>query len=282
MDDVELVVELRDHAFVGWAGIDVGDVVRPWLAPAAEGGALPVLAALPDEPFAVRVVAEQLVGAQRHRRIEGELAGFGLLLEDMLRHHPHRVPPHGEQRVEARVRLLQLEHHGVAVGRGDLGDVDLDGRAPTQALRVHVGLDGVDHVIGGEFDAVAPVDAAAQLHGHLGEVGVVDWLLGCQRVFPDAIDALVRIDVPERVHAELMQAVGLAAGVDRPDVEPAGVLDGAFGVLGDQRFVAWQLVDGALGVEGPAGQAGRGGQHKPSQDAHSFPPALVLLVGGER
>ena len=49
--------------------------------------------------------------------------------------------------------------------------------------------------------------------------------------------------------AELVQAGRLAAGVDRPDVEPAGVLDGAFGVLGDQRLVARQVVDRALGAD---------------------------------
>ena len=275
MDDIELMVELRNHALVGWSRIDIGDVVRPRFAPAPEGGALPVVTTFPDEPLAVRVVAVELVGSQCNRWIERELTGVGLLFEDMLRHHPHRVPAHGEQCVEAGVGFLELEHHGVAIGRSDIGDVDLHGRAPAQAVGPHMGLDRVEHVGGGELDAVAPIDAAAQLHGHLGEIGIVDGLLGGERILPDAIDAFLGIDVPEGVHPQLVEAGRLAAGVDRPYVEPASVLDGSLGILGDQRLVAREVVDGALGVELAAGQAGDDKQHEQSLDAHSFPPPLA-------
>ena len=111
-------------------------------------------------------------------------------------------------------------------------------RAAHQAVGVEVGLGGEHHVVGGELDAVAPVDAGPQLHGHLGEVVVVDRRLGGERIVPDAVEAVVGVDVPEGVHRELVQAGRLAAGVDRPDVEPAGVLDRPFRVLDDQGFVA--------------------------------------------
>jgi hypothetical protein len=84
-------------------------------------------------------------------------------------------------------------------------------------------LDRVEHVGGGELDAVAPIDAASQLHGHFGEIGIVDGLLGGERILPDAIDAFLGIDVPEGVHPQLVEAGRLAAGVDRSYVEPASV-----------------------------------------------------------
>jgi hypothetical protein len=120
--------------------------------------------------------------------------------------------------------------------------------APAQAIGLHVRLDGVDHVVGAELDAIAPENALAQLHRHLGEVGVVDRLLRGERIVPHAVDALLRVDIPEGIHPDLLQAVRLAAGIDRPDVEPAGILDGPFRVLDDQRFLARQVGDRPLRV----------------------------------
>ena len=261
VDDVELVVHLGDDALVRRAGIDVGDVLRARLAEARDGRALPVRPLLPDEPLAVGVVGIERIGAQGDRRVVGELQRIAGLLEDVLGHHPHGVPAHREQGVEARVGLLQLEDDGAVVGRRHVGDVDLHRRAPAQAVGLHVRLDGVEHVGRAELDAVAPEDALAQLHRHLGEVGVVDRLLRGERVVPHAIDALLRVDVPEGVHAELVQAGRLAAGIDRPDVEPAGVLDRPLGVLDDQRFLARQVGDRVLRL-GLAGQASEADQHR--------------------
>ena len=248
VDDVELMVELGDHALVRRAGIDVGDVFGPGLAEARDACALPVGPLLPDEPLAVGVVGIERVGAQRHRRIEGELQRIARFLEDVLGHHPHRVPAHREQGMEARVGLLELEDDGLRIGRRDVGDIHLHRRAPAQAVGLQVRLDGVDDVVGSELHAVAPEDALAQLHRHLGEVGIVDRLFRGQRIVPDAVDALLRVDVPEGVHRQLMQAGRLAAGIDRPDVEPAGVLDRAFRILDDQRFLARKVRDRALGL----------------------------------
>ena len=63
VDDVELVVELGDHALIGRAGIDVGDVFRSRRAEMRDRGALPIVAQLPDEPAAVGIEAVERVGA---------------------------------------------------------------------------------------------------------------------------------------------------------------------------------------------------------------------------
>ena len=277
VDDVELVVHLRDHALVGRARIHVGDVFRPRLAVAAERRALPVVAHLPDEPFAVRVVAVQHVGAERDRLVEVEFQRIGDLLEDVLGHHPDRVPAHREERMEARIRLLQLEHDGVAVGRRHRGDVDLERRAPAHAVGLHVQLGGEDDVGRRELDAVAPEDAGAQLDRHLGEVGVVDRLVGRERIHPDAVEAALRIDVPEGVHRKLVQPGGLAARIHGPDVEPARILDRPFGVLDDQRLVAWQIRNRLLRQRRKAEACKNQGEREGLQRAHRFLSLTVFL-----
>ena len=65
-------------------------------------------------------------------------------------------------------------------------------------------FDRVDNVIGSELDAVAPIDAFAKLHRHFREVGVVLRLVRSERVVPYAVQAGVGVNVPERVHAELL------------------------------------------------------------------------------
>ena len=243
---VELVVELRDHAFVRWARVHVNQVFRTGLAKAAQGRALPVVAQLPDVPFAVRVVAVEHIGAQRNRLAEIELERLGDFLENVLGHDPSAVPAYGEDRMETRVRLLELEHHGIGIGRRDAVDIEREHGAPAHRRVLDLRLDRIDHVVGRELHAVAPENALAQLHGHLREVGVVDRLVAGQRVVPDTIQTLFRIDVPEGVHRNLVQAGGLAAAADGPDIEPTSILDRAFGVLQDQGFVARQVGKAAL------------------------------------
>ena len=105
-------------------------------------------------------------------------------------------------------------------------------------------------------------------HRHPGEVAVVDRLVGGERVVPDAVQAAFRIDVPERIGRELVQACRLTARIDRPDVEPAGVLDRPFGVLDDQRLVARQIGDRSLSEGAGARQAGDGSDRNAAQDTH--------------
>ncbi len=248
VDDVELVVHVLDHALVRRAGIDVGDIAGPRLAEPCQRRPLPVFAALPDEPPAVGVEAVQRVGAQRDRGIEVELARVRRLLEDVLGQDPGGIPAHREDGVEARVRLLELEDDGRGIGCRDAGHIDLEGRAPDHARMVDLGLHGVDDVVGGELDPVAPMDAGAQLHRHLAEVVVVGRLVRSQRVVPDTVDAVVRVDVPQGIHGELLVAGRAAAGIDGPHVEPAGVLDRPFRVLDDQGLVARKIGDDFLRV----------------------------------
>ena len=94
-----------------------------------------------------------------------------------------------------------------------------------------------DDVIRGELDTVAPEDALAQLHRHLGEIGIVLRLVGGQRVVPDTVETAFGIYVPERIESDLLQPVRLRSGVDGPDVEPSGVLDSPFRVFEDQQFL---------------------------------------------
>ena len=81
----------------------------------------------------------------------------------------------------------------------------------------------------------------AELHRHLGEILVVLRLVRGQRIVPDlAVQTVIRVDVPERVHAQLLQAGGQATAICRPDVEPSGVSDRAFRVLDNQRLISRQ------------------------------------------
>src|SRR5262249_38522850 len=86
------------------------------------------------------------------------------------------------------------------------------------------------------------------------EVGVVLRLVGGKRILPHPVEATIGVDVPQRIERRLLQAVGLAAGVDRPDVEPAGVFDGAFGIFQDQGLVARQIGKQPLGHGSPGEQ----------------------------
>ena len=150
--------------------------------------------------------------------------------------------------MEARVRLLELEDHRVGVGRLHRGDVVGQHGAESHARVLDLRVDRPDHVGCGELDAVAPVDALPELHGHLGEVGVVGRLVGGERVVPHALDPALRIDVPERIERGLLKPVGLAASIDGPDVEPARVLDRPFRILQDQGLVARNILRNSLRI----------------------------------
>src|SRR5690606_14247729 len=176
------------------------------LAVTAERRALPVVALLPDVPFAGRVEAVQLVGAQRDRRVEVELQRITRLLEYMLGHDPDGVAAPREQCMEAGVGLLPLEMHRMRVGRRDALDIEPEQRAPAHAGILDLRHDGVDDIVGRERDAVAPVDVRLQLHRHLGEIAVVDRLLGGERVLPWPVEAPFGVDVPEGIERELVQA----------------------------------------------------------------------------
>jgi len=96
VDDIEVMVHLRDHALVGRAAVHINRVFRPRFAEPPQRSALPVVAALPDEPFALWVVAVQRVGAERNWLIEVEPHRIRRLFEDMLRHDPDGVEAHRE------------------------------------------------------------------------------------------------------------------------------------------------------------------------------------------
>ena len=267
VDDVELVVHLRDHALVGRAGIDIGEIFRPGLADLPDGGALPVIAQLPDVPPAVGIVIVQHVGAERDRLVEVELQGVLDLLEHVLGHDPYGVPAHREEGVEAGVRLLQLEDDRIGIGRLHGVDGERQRRAPAHVLVLDLRRHGVHDVGRRELDAIAPEYPAPQLDGHLREVGVVGRLLRRQGVLPHAVEPAIGVDVPEGVEGCLLQPVRLAAGVDGPDVEPSGILDGPLGILEDQGLVARQVGEPALRQE----LAGRRHQRQCSKQQRECP-----------
>ena len=278
VNDVELVVHLGDHALVGRTGIDVGEIFRTRLAVGPKRRALPILPSLPDVPASVGVVVVQDVSAERDRLVEVELQRILDLLEHVLRHDPDRVPAHREEGMEARVGFLQLEADGVGVRSLDRLHIEAEGGAPAHVLVLDLRRDRVDDICCRELDAVAPVDAAPELDGHLREVAVVGRLFGRQRVLPHAIEPAIGIDVPERIECRLLQPVRLAARIDRPNVEPAGVLDGAFGVLEDQRFVARQVGKKPLSRRVAKRHGQPNGAEQDCSQAGDYAPHLVVLL----
>ena len=142
--------------------------------------------------------------------------------------------------------FFELEHDRVSIRRLDGSDVARQHGAEAHGRIFDLGRHGCDDVISGELDAIAPEDAAAQLDRHFGEVGVVLRLVGSQRIVPDTIETALGIDIPERIKRGLLQPIGLRAGVDHPDVEPAGVFDGAFRVLEDQKVLPRNVLRNSL------------------------------------
>jgi hypothetical protein len=58
------------------------------------------------------------------------------------------------------------------------------------ARSVHVGLNRIDHIVVGEFNAVTPVDAAAQLYEHCRSARQ-------RAILPHTVNAPFKVDVPE-------------------------------------------------------------------------------------
>ena len=71
---------------------------------------------------------------------------------------------------------------------------------------LHLDVDGIEQVIRRELHAIAPIETLAEFDGHLGVVGIVDRLLGCQGIIPYAVDARIRVDVPQRIQGQLLEA----------------------------------------------------------------------------
>ena len=233
VNDVELMIELGNHTLVRRSRIDIGQIRWTRLAVTAQRRALPIVPPLPDVPFAIGIVAVERVGRQRHRSVEIELERVLNLLEHVLRKDPNRTPPDRKIGVEAGVWPLQFEDHRVGVGHLDGGNIVGEHGRETHAGMLDLNVDRRLHVSGGELDTIAPEEAPPQLNPHLREIGVVVRFFGCERVVPRSLQALLRIDVPERIQRCLLQAVRLAAGVDGPNVEPAGILDRTLGILED-------------------------------------------------
>src|SRR5690606_8742077 len=155
-----------------------------------------------------------------------------------------------EQRVEARVRALQVEDDRIRVRRLDTLNVDLEGGAADEPVGLHVRLGREDNVVGGEFHAVAPVDALAQAHRHLGEVVVVDRRLRSEGVVPYTVQSVVWIDVPERIHRELVEPGGLVQVASRgPNIEPIRISYRTVRVFDNEVLVARNLLRRCCGAK---------------------------------
>ena len=243
MDHVQIAVAHLDQPIVGRHVVAVDDVLRRRLAEVGNRGAVPVLALLPDVPVAVRVEAVRHIRPQANGIGEVVLQHVLDPREDVFRHDPGGIPANRENRMKSRVRRLKNKMDGLIIHRLDAFDLRREGTTPDHSLRIHLGFDSEDNVISGELLAIAPVDVVAQVHRHLAEIFVVFGRPGRQRVVGHAVDALVGVDEPQRVHHQLMQSGRQSAtGID-PDVEPAGIIDGPLGILQNQCLLAWQVLD---------------------------------------
>ena len=244
VDHVEIAVDHLDETLVVGRDRPVDHVLRRRLAPFGHAGLVPVFAQLPDVPRPVGVEGLERIGAQADRRVEGKGLDVLFLLEHVLGHDPGRVPAHREQRVEAGVGGLEHEVHGVVVRCVDALDGRRERRAPHHARRRDLGIYGVLDVGGGKVDAVAPFDALLEVHRHFGEVFVVLPRTGGQLVVERPLEARVRIDEPQGVHHQLLQARRPASAVaGGPDVEVRRARGRILRVVDDQRFVARQISD---------------------------------------
>ncbi len=206
MDHIQFMVGLGDHALIAWAGVNVHGVLDIHVAQAGDRGPLPVFAALPQNPLAVGINVLERVGAQTDRRVEFERHQVCFLFKNVLGHHVGGAPAHSEGRVEARVGGLQVNDDRVFIWLFQLVYIAREQAITRQSLCLHNGIDGVEHVIARELHAIAPIDALADFYGHLGEVVIVDRLLGCQGIIPYAVDSRIRVNVPQRIQGQLLES----------------------------------------------------------------------------
>jgi len=205
VDHIQFVCQLGDNALVAWAWSNVHGVLDIHVAKEGDRGPLPVFAALPQEPIPVRIMISERVSAQADRRIECVRQGVLLLFEDVLGHNEARAPTHSEASVEARVGFFQVEDHGISVGLFHMVDIGNKQATPQEPRILHLDIDRIVQVIRCKLDAIAPVDALAQLDRHRGEVFIIDRLLGGQGIIPYAGDARIRVDVPQRIQRQLLK-----------------------------------------------------------------------------
>ena len=174
--DVVLVLDEGQGPGLFGAEVLVKNVFRLRRAGIAPAGALPVVTQFPELPETVGVVFLDGVRADRYRRciVEGRDA-IAERLEDVL----------GRRR-ELGTPSVDAEHGLDIVGCG--GGLDLEGVVVDLLPSFHIvdiagdeielvlvflgRVERVDEVVGGQFDAVAPVDALAQLDAELGVVVV--------------------------------------------------------------------------------------------------------------
>ena len=141
---------------------------------------------------------------------------------------------------------MQLENDGFCIRSIDGCNI-----VPQYGAKPHIRIFDLDiygrfDVRRGEFYTVTPENAFAEFDAHFGKVGIVDRLVGSQRIIPGAIDAFLRIDVPKGIKGGLLQSIGLAAGIDSPDIKPAGIFDCAFGVFEYQEFFTGNILWNSL------------------------------------
>ena len=245
MDHVQIVVVHLDEPIVDRHVGSIEGVLRCRLTEFDDRRAVPVLALLPCIPGAIRVEAVQHVRPEADRRVEVVLHHIVDAREDVLRHDPCRVPAYREDRMEPRVGVLEHEMDGQVVRGVNARDLGREGATPGHCRIRHLSFDGVDDVVRVELLAVTPVDAVTKIYCHLAEIGVVLGRACRQRVLNHTVDAGIGVDVPERVHHQLMETRRPSStNTTHPDVEPGGIAQKRFGILKDQRLLTRQILTG--------------------------------------
>src|SRR5581483_11794975 len=104
---------------------------------------------------------------------------------------------------------------------------------------LHLDIDRIEQVIPSKLDAVAPHETLTKFYRHLGEIGIVDRLLGRQSIIPYTLDTCIRVDVPERIQGQLLETGYPAAAIAAaPAVEIICGLDSTAGILQDQALIS--------------------------------------------
>ncbi len=237
VDHVQVAVAHLDQPIVDRHVVAIDDVLRRRLAEVGNRRAVPVLALFPDVPGAVRVEAVQ--------HVRPEANGIGSKSYSSTFSTPEKMC---SGMIQAAFQRTEKIEWNLELGLWSVKWTVWSSSASTVStwvenapLQVMPGVsiwvcDGEDDVVGGELLAVAPVDVVAQVHRHLGEIGVVLRRAGRQRVLGHAVDSGIGVDEPERVHHQLMQAGRQSATDIDPDVEPAGIARGAPRGSGESAF----------------------------------------------